>query len=115
MCHINKLLDDECRSNLVRILVGNKLDLESDRLLSKAAGIELAKSTGMDRYVETSATQDVNVFKTIESVLNTIRKKGYQAGSPRMATISLLSTDMHSTAGPRSIRPATASASQAPS
>ena len=76
---MNKLLDDECHSNVVRILVGNKLDLKEDRLLSKSAGVELAKSTGMDRYVETSATEDINILKTIESLLNTIHKKGYRA------------------------------------
>ena len=43
----------------------------------------MSKSTGMDRYVETSATQDINIFKTIEALLNAIRKKGYRGSSPR--------------------------------
>ena len=92
VCLVNKLLDEECHSNLVRILVGNKMDLEEERLVSKTAGIEIARTTGMDRFVETSATQNINIVKTIEAVLNTIRKKGYKRASPSQATISLLSS-----------------------
>ena len=31
VCHVNKLLDDECHPSLVRILVGNKIDLKQQR------------------------------------------------------------------------------------
>ena len=51
------LLDEHCEEDIVKILVGNKFDLQQKRLLDSFTGHELAKDFDMDRYIETSATR----------------------------------------------------------
>lgn len=42
------------------ILVGNKSDLQNDRIISKSQGEELASKWGI-KFIETSALRDTNV------------------------------------------------------
>ena len=50
---VNELLDKECDASLVRVLVGNKSDVE-ERKISKDRGIQMQKEFKMDRYIDTS-------------------------------------------------------------
>jgi len=59
------------KSPVSLVLVGNKTDLESERVVSKEEGEAFAKEHGLP-FIETSAKQSANVdeafFKTIESI-----------------------------------------------
>jgi GTPase SAR1 family protein len=43
-----------------KVLVGNKIDLESDRVVSKAEAQKIATEHGME-YFETSAKDNINI------------------------------------------------------
>ena len=51
--------------NIVLILVGNKLDLEEERVISTEQGMELAKELRMN-YIETSAKTNENIGDVFE-------------------------------------------------
>ena len=62
------------------VLVGNKCDLEHDRVVAQADGRILASSLGGD-FVEASAKNDVNVSTAFEKLLALIDE-----GEPRIET-----------------------------
>ena len=55
------------------IIVGNKCDLEQDRVVSKEEGQALARSFGC-RFMETSAKQRINVEQSFHELVREIRK-----------------------------------------
>ena len=75
----------------MKILVGNKSDLNSERQIGKTVAKRLAEKTGFDRYVDISAEQNINVFKTVEAIMNFVVKRETRAKELR-ATVSMLST-----------------------
>ena len=63
------------------ILVGNKCDLESERVVSKSEGEEIAKSVGCP-FVETSAKTGLNIDHVFEQIVLMVRKsKGLALGN----------------------------------
>ena len=46
--------------NIAKVLVGNKLDLDHERIISKASAQKLAQEHGME-YYETSAKDSINI------------------------------------------------------
>ena len=53
-------IDKHAESNITRILVGNKKDMESERAVAYSEGKELADHFNI-RFLETSAKESVNV------------------------------------------------------
>lgn len=71
------------------IIVGNKCDLEQDRVVPKEEGIALARSFGC-KFMETSAKQRINVEQSFYELVREIRKynremSGYQ-GAQQVST-----------------------------
>ena len=60
--------------NVVKLLVGNKSDLENSRQVKTEEGKELADSLGI-KFLETSAKDSVNVDKAFITLSNEIRSK----------------------------------------
>ena len=60
--------------NIIKYLVGNKIDLTEGRKVSKEEGEEMAKRYEM-KYFETSAKDNINVAETIEGLANEIFEK----------------------------------------
>ncbi|KAJ9658063.1 RAS1 protein [Neophaeococcomyces mojaviensis] len=68
------------------IIVGNKCDLEQDRVVSQEEGMQLARSFGC-KFMETSAKQRINVEQAFHELVREIRKynremSGYSSGPP---------------------------------
>ena len=66
-------VDKFAKEGVLRILAGNKCDLEHQRKVSKEEGKELASKYGI-QYIETSAKETTNIeelfFNTTETFLN---------------------------------------------
>jgi len=56
------------------ILVGNKVDLEEERVVQKKAGQDLAKKFNNCAFLETSAKQRINVEDTFVTLVRQINK-----------------------------------------
>lgn len=74
----------ELRDQIVRIkddndvplvVVGNKCDMEEDRVIPRARGFDIAKSWGNKPYFETSARRRVNVDETFVNLCRQIIQK----------------------------------------
>ena len=63
------MIDDECSEKVVKILVGNKIDLLEQRKFDNFTGHLIARDLKMDRYVETSALRNIQVSQTIDDLL----------------------------------------------
>lgn len=66
---------------MVKLLVGNKSDLESARQVKTEEGKELADSLGI-KFLETSAKDSVNVEKAFITLSNEIRSKAKPKAGP---------------------------------
>jgi len=53
------------------MLIGNKSDLETQRIITKARAIEFAEQHNVN-YMETSALYNINVGESIESLLDSV-------------------------------------------
>lgn len=67
-------VDKYANENVVKLLVGNKNDLESNRQVTFNEGKELADSLGI-KFLETSAKNSNNVDKTFFTLGNEIKMK----------------------------------------
>ncbi|XP_019849033.1 PREDICTED: ras-related protein Rab-10-like [Amphimedon queenslandica] len=56
-----------------RLLVGNKVDLESQRVVPKEKGEQLAKERSIS-FLETSAVTDTNIDKAFETIIRDLKK-----------------------------------------
>lgn len=56
------------------LLVGNKLDLSKDRVVTTEEANEVAQELGL-RYIETSAKDNINVSECFEFLVEEIEKK----------------------------------------
>ena len=68
--HIRKWFDESKKytpENIPTILVGNKCDLENERVVSFEEGKTLADSLGIS-FFETSAKKDINVTQLLASI-----------------------------------------------
>lgn len=53
------------------VLVGNKCDLERERIISKARAQEFARQSHVE-YIETSALMNINVAESVELLLDAV-------------------------------------------
>lgn len=60
--------------NVSIVLVGNKADLSSKRVVSTEQGQEFAKQWGLD-FFETSAKTSINVNQSFEKIIKTVISK----------------------------------------
>jgi len=65
------------KENVSKLLVGNKSDLVSERVVTFDQGLDLAKSMGME-FIETSAKNSTNVERAF-MIMATQIKKRYQS------------------------------------
>ncbi|CAF4867751.1 unnamed protein product, partial [Rotaria sp. Silwood1] len=56
------------------ILVGNKCDLENERLISKDRAQDFAKEYNI-KYIETSALKNINVTESVKLLLDTVMER----------------------------------------
>jgi len=69
------------------ILIGNKCDLESDRVIGRDQGQQLARSWGNCTFMETSAKARINVAEAFTDLVSQInnklpQQKQFQTSSP---------------------------------
>lgn len=75
--NINKWLrniDDHASDDVVKMLIGNKCDIEDKRCISKVRGDALAREHGIP-FLETSAKNNVNIEKAFFEMARLILKK----------------------------------------
>lgn len=65
-------IHEHADENIVKYLVGNKLDMQANREVTKEEGMRMAEEYRM-KYFETSAKGNVNVSETIEALIKDIR------------------------------------------
>ena len=70
--HLRENIDNK---NIPLILVGNKVDLEDKRIVSREEAEELAKELKLIGYIEASAKQNLNVEEVFKAPFRTIVEK----------------------------------------
>lgn len=66
-------VDKSGNENVVKLLIGNKSDLEEKREVKTEEGRELAEKLGI-KFIETSAKEAINVDKTFTTLIEEIMK-----------------------------------------
>ena len=75
--NINKWLrniDDHASDDVVKMLIGNKCDMEDKRCITRTRGDALAREHGIP-FLETSAKNNVNIEKAFFEMARLILKK----------------------------------------
>ena len=67
------LVQEQCRPDIINVLVGNKSDIKLKKL-EKKHGRDLAYKTGFVKYIEASAKEGINIGKVMETVLSEVEK-----------------------------------------
>ena len=62
--------------NICKVMVGNKIDLEDERKISKKEGEDLAAQYQM-KYFEASAKQNINITPFFETLMTQVYKKRF--------------------------------------
>ena len=57
--------------SIAKVLVGNKIDLEDQRCVSKAEATKIAQEHGMD-YFETSARDNINIQELLQYIMDKV-------------------------------------------
>lgn len=57
--------------SIAKVLVGNKIDLEDERVVSKSEGMKLAHEHGME-YIETSARENINIHELMQHIMGKV-------------------------------------------
>ena len=60
-------IEKNASKNILRILIGNKCDLEDKRVITRAQGKEFADTYGL-KFIETSAKKNLNVSEAFETL-----------------------------------------------
>jgi GTPase SAR1 family protein len=68
---IGEIQSNAYSENVDMILVGNKCDLETERVISKIRALEFAQQSQID-YIETSALENINIAESIELLLDSV-------------------------------------------
>jgi len=66
--------------SIAKVLVGNKLDLEAERVVSKSEAQKIANEHGME-YFETSAKNNHNIQEVMQHIMDKVYDNLYGAGS----------------------------------
>lgn len=67
-------IDDHASNDVVKMLVGNKCDMEDKRCIARGRGEALAREHGIP-FLETSAKSNVNVEKAFFEMARLVLKK----------------------------------------
>lgn len=67
------------------MLVGNKVDLEDQRKISREHGLEVAKTNGYASFVEVSAKTNINVEEAFEALTSLMIKRMLKNDSENVA------------------------------
>ncbi len=57
--------------NIAKVLVGNKMDMEADRIVSTAEAKKIATEHHLE-YFETSAKDNINIQEVMEYIMNQV-------------------------------------------
>ncbi|CAF5002024.1 unnamed protein product, partial [Rotaria sp. Silwood1] len=71
---ISEIQSNAYSENVDMILIGNKCDLDTERIITKARALEFARQTQVE-YIETSALQNVNVAESVELLLDLVMNR----------------------------------------
>jgi len=71
------------REDVPMVLVGNKCDLESQRVIPTASGEALARKFGDCAFVEASAKERINVDQVFYDLIRQINRKGVSGEKPK--------------------------------
>ncbi|CAF0968589.1 unnamed protein product [Rotaria sordida] len=71
---IGEIQSNAYSENVDMILVGNKCDLDNERIITKLRAIEFAQEYQVD-YIETSALQNINVAESVELLLDLVMNR----------------------------------------
>jgi GTPase SAR1 family protein len=66
--------------SIAKVLVGNKLDLEADRIVSKSDAQKIANEHGME-YFETSAKNNININEVMTHIMDKVYDNLYGNGA----------------------------------
>ena len=69
-----KEIDNHAKENVLKFLVGNKCDLNEQRVISTEEAIALAKKYNIE-YIETSAKDTINTDELFERAIKTFLEK----------------------------------------
>lgn len=68
---IGEIQSNAYSENVDMVLVGNKCDLDKQRVITKVRAIEFAEQNQID-YIETSALDNLNIAESIELLLDSV-------------------------------------------
>ena len=68
---IGEIQSNAYSENVDMILIGNKCDLENERVITKVRALEFAQQHQVD-YIETSALKNLNVAESVELLLDSV-------------------------------------------
>ncbi|CAF1127914.1 unnamed protein product [Adineta steineri] len=71
---IGEIQSNAYSENVDMILIGNKCDLEDERIITKIRALEFAQQYHV-QYIETSALENRNVVESVELLLDTVMKR----------------------------------------
>ena len=77
----DEILEANPNSDVPMILVGNKLDLEDERVVTKKEGEQQANAFNCIGFVEVSAKDDIGVSGAFETLIRTVAKTQPGVGS----------------------------------
>ena len=66
--------------SIAKVLVGNKLDLEGDRVVSRNEAMKIAQEHGME-YFETSAKNNINITEMVSHIVEKVYENLQAQGS----------------------------------
>lgn len=66
--------------SIAKVLVGNKLDLEVDRVVNKSEAQKIAQEHGME-YFEASAKDNINIQEVMHHIMDKVYDNLYSSGS----------------------------------
>ena len=69
----NKIIKEMCKKDVKLMLLGNKIDLEDKRQVTKEEGLKFAESNGYIFY-EISCLNNINVFQAFEKLIEVTEK-----------------------------------------
>lgn len=67
-------------ANIAKVLIGNKLDLDHERIISRSCAEKLAKEHGME-YFETSAKDSINIQEVMSYIMERVYENLYSQGT----------------------------------
>ena len=89
--------------DIIIYLLGNKIDLNANRIISKKSGLEKAKKMGMDKFAEVSAKTKENLMEIFKEFYMEIyhknKKKFMEKKNKNMKTFESLQKQENNTGG----------------